>query len=81
MPSAQAHPPDDDGRHDDGRPDEDGPVLLEDVDRALRESAGVAETHDMDAMRVWRTTLTRALEVLIYARSVLAGDVGILRHR
>jgi hypothetical protein len=67
---------------------ETGPIQLTDIDRVLEDSAALSDpdTH-ADAVvepagdvRVWRQELTVALESLSYARSVLADDVGILRH-
>ena len=82
MPSAQAPLPDDEGgREAGGSPGNDEPVLLEDIDRILQESAGVADAHGATPVRAWRDALRRDLEALIYARSVLADDVAILRHR
>ena len=82
MPSAQAPVPDDDaGRAARGGPDDEQPILLDDVDRVLQESAGAADAHGASPVRAWRDTLRRSLEALIYARSVLADDVAILRHR
>jgi hypothetical protein len=67
---------------------ESGPIQLTDIDRVLEDSAsltdrGVQADAGVDpagAVRVWRQELTVALESLSYARSVLADDVGILRH-
>ena len=63
---------------------ETDPIRLTDIDRVLEASAALnaAETQadDPAAVRTWRRELTVALESLSYARSVLAGDVGILRH-
>jgi hypothetical protein len=82
VPSAQAPLPDDEGgREAGGSPGDDEPVLLEDIDRILQESAGVADAHGATPVRAWRDALRRDLEALIYARSVLADDVAILRHR
>ncbi|HTU36520.1 MAG TPA: hypothetical protein VMF35_00800 [Acidimicrobiales bacterium] len=82
MPSAQAPLPDDEGgREAGGSAGDDEPVLLEDIDRILQESAGVADAHGATPVRAWRDALRRDLEALIYARSVLADDVAILRHR
>jgi len=82
VPSAQAPLPDDEGgREAGGSAGDDEPVLLEDIDRILQESAGVADAHGATPVRAWRDALRRDLEALIYARSVLADDVAILRHR
>jgi hypothetical protein len=59
---------------------ETDPIQLTDIDRVLEDSAALADTHRAGDVRVWRQELTVALESLSYARSVLAGDVGILRH-
>ena len=40
----------------------------------------MTEADQAAPVRVWREELTVALESLSYARSVLASDVGILRH-
>ncbi len=82
VPSAQAHPPDDaaDHRAAAAAPDEERPILLDEVDDALRESAGIGGAQS-PLLLAWRESLTRILETLTYARSVLADDVGILRHR
>ena len=83
MPSAQAHLPDDGGGHREAgdRRDEDPPVLLGDIDRALEESAGVGDKQGTASIRVWRDELSRALGALNYALGVLTDDVAILRHR
>ena len=52
------------------------PIQLTDIDRVLEDSASLAEAD----VRIWRQELTVALGSLAYARSVLASDVGILRH-
>ena len=59
---------------------ETDPIQLTDIDRVLEDSAALADTDPAGDVRVWRQELTVALESLSYARSVLAGDVGILRH-
>jgi hypothetical protein len=59
---------------------ETDPIQLTDIDRVLEDSAAVAEANQAALVRVWRDELTVALESLSYARSVLASDVGILRH-
>jgi hypothetical protein len=59
---------------------ETDPIQLTDIDRVLEDSAAVAEANQAAPVRVWRDELTVALESLSYAQSVLAGDVGILRH-
>jgi hypothetical protein len=57
------------------------PIALADIDRALRESAGVTDAGSKSPVRAWRDELAVALESLTYARAVLSADVGILRHR
>ncbi len=59
---------------------ETDPIRLTDIDRVLEASAAVAEANQAARVRAWRDELTLALESLAYARSVLAGDVDILRH-
>jgi hypothetical protein len=83
VPSAHASLPEDDGGHHGGAEslDDDRPVHLDEIDRTLRESADVARADRAAPIRAWRDSLRRFLEVLIYARSVLSDDVGILRHR
>jgi hypothetical protein len=83
VPSAQAHLPDDDAdRREAGESgDQEHAILLEEIDDALRESAAVGDTHGAGAIATWRDSLTRILETLTYAGSVLADDVAILRHR
>jgi hypothetical protein len=83
VPSGQAHLPDDAAGHREAGevPDEERPLDLEDVDAALRESAGVADASGATPIRAWRQGLTRILETLVYARGVLTDDMGILRHR
>jgi hypothetical protein len=56
------------------------PIELTDIDRVLEDSAAVTEANQAAPVRVWRDELTVALESLSYARSVLASDVGVLRH-
>ncbi len=83
MPSAQGHLPDDEAGHGEAgaASDEERPILLEEIDAALHESAAVADAHAAASIRDWRDSLTRVLETLTYARGVLADDVSILRHR
>ena len=59
---------------------ETDPIRLTDIDRVLEDSAALADADQADDVRVWRQELNVALESLSYARSVLASDVGILRH-
>jgi len=78
VPSAHAHLDDEigpEGLAADGRP-----ILLADIDRVLGESAVLERTRGASPIRVWRDELTLALESLVYARSVLAADVAILRR-
>jgi hypothetical protein len=83
VPSAHAHLPDDETGHREAgaTPDEERPILLEEIDAALLESAAVADAHRAASIRAWRDSFTRVLETLSYARGVLADDVSILRHR
>ncbi len=60
---------------------EEDPIRLADIDRVLEDSAAVAQADFAASIRLWREELRVALESLTYARSVLASDVGILRHR
>jgi hypothetical protein len=55
-------------------------ISLADIDRALEASEGLAESTGVLPVRAWRDALTLALESLTYARTVLAGDVTVLRH-
>jgi hypothetical protein len=64
---------------DGGRPA--APIQLADIDRALRDSAGVADAGSGTPVRAWRDELAVALDSLLYARAVLSADVAILRHR
>jgi hypothetical protein len=62
---------------------ETDPIQLTDIDRVLEDSAALAGADRADQaapVRMWREELTVALESLSYAQSVLASDVGILRH-
>ncbi len=81
MPSAHAHLHEDDDFGPQGLPADERPILLADIDRVLGESAVLERTRGASPIRVWRDELTLALESLAYARSVLAADVAILRHR
>jgi hypothetical protein len=83
VPSGQARLPDDGAGHREAGevPDEERPLELEDVDAALRESAGVAAASGAAPIRAWREDLIGILETLVYARGVLTDDMGILRHR
>jgi len=56
------------------------PIRLADIDRLLQDSAGVGHAGPDAPIRAWRDELTRALESLSYAETVLGGDVEILRH-
>ena len=83
MPSAQAHSPGDDADRREAGDAEgmDHPILLAEVDDALRDSADVAGAKEPGAIRSWGDSLFVILETLTYACSVLADDVRILRHR
>jgi hypothetical protein len=59
---------------------DESPILLADIDQVLEESAHVERARASDPIRAWRDDLTVALDSLAYARSILAADVGILRH-
>ena len=58
----------------------DRPIRLADIDQVLDESAQVEHAPESAPIRTWREELTLALESLAYARTVLSGDVAILRH-
>ncbi len=81
MPSAHAHLHEDDEIGPQDLPAAERPILLADIDRVLGESAVLERTRGASPIRVWRDELTLALESLAYARTVLAADVAILRHR
>jgi hypothetical protein len=59
---------------------DESPILLADIDQILEESAHVERARASDPIRAWRDDLKVALDSLVYARAVLAADVGILRH-
>jgi hypothetical protein len=63
-----------------GWADDESPIFLADIDQVLKESAHVERARPSDPIRAWRDDLTVALDSLVYARGVLAADVGILRH-
>ena len=86
MSSAQAHAhshdhPDADSGVADASGPTSAPILLADIDRALEDSARVADAGTDAPIRDWRDVLAVALESLAYARAVLSADVGILRRR
>ncbi len=83
MPSAQAHSPGDDADRREAGDTEgmDHPILLAEVDDALRDSADVARRRSLERSVAWGDSLFVILETLTYACSVLADDVRILRHR
>ena len=56
------------------------PFRLTEIDRLLKDSAGVAQAQPTAPIRAWRDELTLILESLDYAETVLGGDVEILRH-
>jgi hypothetical protein len=58
----------------------DHSLTLADIDRLLEVSADVDRPGSDAPIRVWRDDLTFVLEALIYARSILAADVALLRH-
>ena len=84
VPSPRTHLQARGGQDVDGAPSsllsETDPIQLTDIDRVLEDSASLAESNQAAPVRIWREELTVALESLSYARSVLASDVGILRH-
>ena len=57
----------------------DRPILLVDIDRLLETSADVELLGRSGPIRTWRDALTVVLELLMYARTILAADVAILR--
>jgi hypothetical protein len=75
---AHAHGDDDPGA---GETPPDRPILLVDIDRMLEGSANVDHLGPGAPLRTWRDELTVVLQALRYARTILAGDVAILRHR
>ncbi len=77
MSSVHAHVPEQDQTD---LSNDESPILLADIDRVLEVSARIEHAHATAPIRAWRDDLTVALESLAYARSVLAADVGILRH-
>ncbi len=57
----------------------DRPILLVDIDHLLETSADVELLGRSGPIRTWRDALTVVLELLVYARTILAADVAILR--
>ena len=59
-----------------------GPIDVEDIDRVLRDSAGLgADTpHASAVLREWRADLSVALAALVYAREILTADIALV-HR
>ena len=66
MPSAQAHLPDDEAGHREAgaAPDEEHPILLEEIDAALRRVGRCGRRARGRIDPAWRDSLTRVLETL-----------------
>lgn len=82
---ADAHTPDGDAQayvqtHAWGLSLPDRPIQLSDIDQLLETSADVELLGRRAPIRTWRDALTAVLEMLTYARAILAADVAILRH-
>ena len=77
MPSVAAPRPD--GPYTWGLSLPDRPILLVDIDHLLETSADVELLGRSGPIRTWRDALTVVLELLMYARTILAADVAILR--
>jgi len=58
----------------------DRPLQLVDIDQLLETSADVELLGPGAPIRTWRDALTSILELLTYARAILAADVAILRN-
>jgi hypothetical protein len=58
----------------------DRPIQLADIDQLLETSVDVELLGRRAPIRNWRDALTSVLELLTYARAILAADVAILRH-
>jgi hypothetical protein len=85
VPLADAHAPDGDvpvyaQAHAWGLSLPDRPIELVDIDQLLETSADVELLGRGAPIRTWRDSLTSVLELLTYARAILAADVAILRH-
>ncbi len=80
MQSAHLHAQGGGGPHSWGLSLPDRPILLVDIDRLLETSADVELLGRGAPITTWRDALTAILELVTYARAVLAGDVAILRH-
>jgi hypothetical protein len=78
--SAHLHAQGGGGPHSWGLSLPDRPILLVDIDRLLETSADVELLGRGAPITTWRDALTAILELVTYARAVLAGDVAILRH-
>ncbi len=78
VPSADTHVPRDAQAWGLSLPDR--PILLVDIDRLLETSADVELLGRSGPIRTWRDALTVVLELLTYAREILAADMAILRH-
>ena len=80
MQSARLHAQGGGGPYSWGLSLPDRPILLVDIDRLLETSADVELLGRGAPITTWRDALTAILELVTYARAVLAGDVAILRH-
>ena len=80
MQSAHLHAQGGGGPHSWGLSLPDRPILLVDIDRLLETSADVKLLGRGAPITTWRDALTAILELVTYARAILAGDVAILRH-
>lgn len=81
VPSADTHTPDGDAQtHAWGLSLPDRSIELVDIDQLLETSADVELLGRRAPIRTWRDALTAVLEMLTYARAILAADVAILRH-
>jgi hypothetical protein len=83
VPSANTHAPDGGAyarAHAWGLTLPDRPIEVADIDQLLETSADVELLGRGAPIRTWRDSLTSVLELLTYARAILAADVAILRH-
>jgi hypothetical protein len=78
MPPLEAH---DDEAVGGGSMLPEGPVGTADIELLLAESAQASVATSPERIRRWRDDLVLAQELLVHARTVLAVDVGVLRHR
>jgi hypothetical protein len=58
----------------------DRPIQFADIDQLLETSADVELLGHRAPIRTWRDALTAVLQLLTYARAILAADVAVLRH-